>query len=573
MLVEEKMKTNSYLLVVTDTTFLDLKVNSINFLFPIKDLSVGFPKTFQMSQIEVPNSYLFVNRVLDQEGIAKLKEVLASTNKNILGICFTDWGVLKVVKDLELSLKLIYMQNHNTTNVTSVNYYLEYVDSVLVSTDITKEEIIKIADGACKPLVVPYFSLVDAMYSRRKLLTNFQEEFGLEKQKEKILEEPISSHSFLAVENDYGTVLYAKNFADYRSISHANILYHFINPLGLDKETLERVLKGKDMSTISDKGFLDKKTYYSLKKDAQIDINAIKKNVENISKTLSSLSIDSIFVEQKGKIDKVFYNKECLHELRSCAKILVAMAIGIAIDRNMLSLDTLLYPVIKDIVKFENENNIEKIKKWNIRHLLMHTTGYEKQMMSERFIVDIDKEKLVDYVFNYDIPYNVGTRFAYNNAEPFILYVFFQEKFGIHLADFIKENLFNPLNIHEYVWGNYGKYCSGATGLFLKHSDFHKIGQLLLNDGVYNGVQIVPKVWINEMCKLQMETPSLYKKERVLPKIGIGYYTFISKDGYIFRDGANGQYILLNKEKNLLITILSSENEMKNVTEVFRNII
>ena len=61
----------------------------------------------------------------------------------------------------------------------------------------------------------------------------------------------------------------------------------------------------------------------------------------------------------------------------------------------------------------------------------------------------------------------------------------------------------------------------------MKHSDFHKIGQLLLHDGIYNGNQVISKDWIKEMCSMQLKTPDIYKKERVLPKIGVGYYTFI----------------------------------------------
>lgn len=71
-----------------------------------------------------------------------------------------------------------------------------------------------------------------------------------------------------------------------------------------------------------------------------------------------------------------------------------------------------------------------------------------------------------------------------------------------------------------------------------------------MNDGVYNNIQIVPKYWIHEMCKIKLETPNAYKADRVFPKIWIGYYTF-----------------------NFLITIMSSEKDMKNVTEIFRNII
>ena len=304
-----------------------------------------------------------------------------------------------------------------------------------------------------------------------------------------------------------------------------------------------------------------------------INIEDIKSNVSKLKETLPSLNIDSIFLEHDEKLDKFFYNDECLHELRSCAKLLVAMAIGIAIDKGMVTLDTFVYLSIKNIVSINNESNLEKIKKWKIRDLLTHTTGYEKQMMSESYIKDIDEDKLLDYALNYDIPYEVGTRFAYNNVEPFVLSVFFQEAFGINLTDFINENIFKKLDIKEYKWNNYGKYCSGATGLYMKHSDFHKIGQLLLNNGIYNNNQVVPREWINEMCSLQLKTPSVYKSERVFPKIGIGYYTFISKNGYIFRDGAEGQYIIVNKEKNLLITIMSQEKEMKNVTEILRNLI
>lgn len=306
-----------------------------------------------------------------------------------------------------------------------------------------------------------------------------------------------------------------------------------------------------------------------------INIEDIKNNVDSLKQSLPRLNIDSIFLEQNGKIDEVFYNNECLHELRSCSKLLVAMAIGIAIDKGMFSLDTLIYPTIKNVVHIVNKENIEKIKKWDIKTLLTHTTGYEKIIMSAKEIKEkqLDTSNIINYALNVDIPYEVGTRFAYNNVEPFILSVFFQEKFGINLSDFINENIFNKLDIKEYKWDNYGKYCPGCTGLFLKHTDFHKLGKLLLNNGLYNGIQVVSERWIKEMCSMQFKTSEIYKKERVLPKIGIGYFTFISRDGFIFRDGSNGQNIILNKEKNLLITIMATEKDMKNITEVLRNLI
>ncbi|MFQ9669827.1 serine hydrolase domain-containing protein [Thomasclavelia spiroformis] len=303
-----------------------------------------------------------------------------------------------------------------------------------------------------------------------------------------------------------------------------------------------------------------------------VDIDAIKNNITILSKKIDCLNIDSIFVERDGKIDKFFYNEEKLHELRSCSKLLVAIAIGIAIDKKMLTLDTKVYPILKKLVDIKNENNIEKIKKWDIKTLLTHTTGYKEMIMTAKEIKEknLDINNILNYVLNVDIPYQVGTKFVYNNVEPFILSVFFQEKFKIKLSDFINENIFKKIDIKKYQWDDYGKYCPGCTGLFLKHSDFHKIGKLLLNEGVYNGIQVVSKNWINMMCSLKFEISSVYKTKVALPMLGAGYYIFISKEGYVFRNGSNGQYIILNRDNNLLITIMSSEKNRENVMEILR---
>lgn len=75
------------------------------------------------------------------------------------------------------------------------------------------------------------------------------------------------------------------------------------------------------------------------------------------------------------------------------------------------------------------------------------------------------------------------------------------------------------------------------------------------------------------MCSTQIETPYAVKYGKVLPKVGVGFVMHISRDGYVFKDGTNGQYLILNFEKNILISILSSETNMEYVTEILRGII
>ena len=86
---------------------------------------------------------------------------------------------------------------------------------------------------------------------------------------------------------------------------------------------------------------------------------------------------------------------ENLHELRSSSKLLVAMAIGIAIENNLFSLEEKVYNYLEKYIT--NDNNKDKIKKWTIRTLLTHTTGYDKMLMSNKEIIEknLDKSKLL----------------------------------------------------------------------------------------------------------------------------------------------------------------------------------
>ena len=255
------MKEKKYLVTVTNDDIKKLKVKNVNFLFPLQDLCVGYSNTYKITQIDKGNSFIFVNRILDKSGIKILENTLKDISSKIIGICFTDLGVIEVVKRLNLNIKLIYMQNHNTTNVRSINYYLEIVDSLLISTDITKNEIINILDKTNKPLIIPFFMLVDVMYSRRKLLSNFSSKFDLPKKNEIVLKEPISNQEFLAIENEYGTMI----FIDYRELNHENILYYYINPIGLNNDDVLKILNDENIEQMTTLGFLNNKTYYNLK--------------------------------------------------------------------------------------------------------------------------------------------------------------------------------------------------------------------------------------------------------------------------------------------------------------------
>jgi CubicO group peptidase (beta-lactamase class C family) len=194
-------------------------------------------------------------------------------------------------------------------------------------------------------------------------------------------------------------------------------------------------------------------------------------------------------------------------------------------------------------------------------------------MLNEKHLETIDQNNVLKILFDTEIKYKTGERFTYSNVEPYLLSVFFQENFDISLSEFVKQRIFKPLGINNFEWKNIGKYCAGATRLYLAHQDFHKLGQLLMSHGVYNNVQVIPANWIDEMTKKQVDCPDYYKPERVLPKLSAGYHTWISRDNILFRDGSAGQYIICDYKNNRLITIMSTQKDMSLVTECLRDLI
>lgn len=263
------MKTNKYLVTVNNLEIInDLKkVGITTFLFPLKGYSVGFPATFEISEIKEDKAYLFINRILPSNDMDALKLILNNLPSNIKGIVFDDLGILQLIKDLKIE-KILYL-NHFATNYESINSFLEYVDSLVISTDITKAEIEVILANSKKPLVLHAFGYVPVMYSRRTLLTNFNKHFNIENKKSAKIEDTLVHNKFLAFENEYGTVLFHHVPSSALEISDNNILYYFINTAFLNDEQVldlfDSVLNNKEINIEHDTGFLNKATIYKLK--------------------------------------------------------------------------------------------------------------------------------------------------------------------------------------------------------------------------------------------------------------------------------------------------------------------
>jgi collagenase-like PrtC family protease len=258
------------LIYVDDINHIDdyRKAGVSAFLFALEGYSVGY-NTYtleEIEKIEVSNKYVMINRVLDCESVDSLKKVLPKLT-NVKGIVYEDIAVLNLIKELNLEVETIFYQNHFGTNTHSVNFWLDRVDSMFISNEITKEEIKNIVDNTSKKVVLHLFGYNQVMYSRRKLLSNWSEFFEIDKKNTNVLTDRATKVKFRAMENEYGTVMYSdKIFNGKELLNIDNVKYYYVNTTLVDHDMVMDFLTNNEHSSdMEDNGFLDRETIYKLK--------------------------------------------------------------------------------------------------------------------------------------------------------------------------------------------------------------------------------------------------------------------------------------------------------------------
>ena len=205
---------------------------------------------------------------------------------------------------------------------------------------------------------------------------------------------------------------------------------------------------------------------------------------------------DSLIILKNGKIISELYSQssETLYDLKSATKSIVSLAIGILIhDKKIRSIDDLVCQYLPEWRKVKVKNKI------SIRDILAHTSGLKAKRTGIEVEIspDIVQQALVAPLI--DQP---GKHFFYNNKAVNLLPEIIKRVSGKNIELFLKERLFEPLYIKKYHWkqDQFGNY-PGYGALELSAYSLAKIGQMLLQNGVWNGKQIIDRSWIDQSMK------------------------------------------------------------------------
>ncbi len=202
-------------------------------------------------------------------------------------------------------------------------------------------------------------------------------------------------------------------------------------------------------------------------------------------------------------IGEVQYAADVKHDVRSISKSVVSLLVGIAIDRGLIrSVDE---PVFTFFPEFASLRTSEK-DRILVRHLLTMSSGIEWDERKRPYTDPENSEiKMIfapdsyRYAFEQPMAVEPGKVWNYSGGSTTLLAAIVEKVTGKPLFDFARESLFTPLGITDVEW----RYMpngqpAAASGLRLRPRDLAKVGQLFLNEGSWNGKQVVSTTWLRE---------------------------------------------------------------------------
>ena len=290
-------------------------------------------------------------------------------------------------------------------------------------------------------------------------------------------------------------------------------------------------------------------------------LNALKTFVSEESR-----GIDGIIVVRHGYIvleeyPDPYFDEYTHHSIFSCTKSVISALVGIALEEGLLtSVDQ------KVLSFFPNRtfNNTDSHKEnLTLEHLLTMTSGLEwYELDVPRGVVNDYagmhlSDDWVEYVLNRSIIEPPGEVWNYNSGTSHILSVILQQVTNTtseEYMEWINSHLADSIGLDEIKWYSDPQgFLFGGSGMMLTPRDMAKFGYLYLNNGIWDGNQIVPESWVN------VSTSSLVE---VTDSSKYGYQWWIRPNSCFYAaQGHAGQMIMVMPDYDIVIAVTAYNTE------------
>ena len=226
----------------------------------------------------------------------------------------------------------------------------------------------------------------------------------------------------------------------------------------------------------------------------------------------ASHGFDSFLVVRHGRIvTEAYYapfSAGLRHRLNSVTKSVIGSLIAIALK------DGLLKSTDQRMVDFfpgRTITNLDDNKKAiTLQNLLDMNSGLAWRepfdQPPESFLAMEASPDWQQFILDRPMDGPPGRMFHYNSGNTHLLSAILSKVTGMSALDYATEKLFKPLGIDDVLWRHDPQGVSGgAAGLYLRPRDMAKLGYLYLQNGTWEGRQIVPVPWIERVRHAQLD--------------------------------------------------------------------
>lgn len=152
---------------------------------------------------------------------------------------------------------------------------------------------------------------------------------------------------------------------------------------------------------------------------------------------------------------------------------------------------------------------------------------------------------------------------------------------GRSLAEYMEEKIWKKIGMsHDAYWTLSNGTELAMGGLSVSLQDYARFARLYLNEGSYNGEQILPKDWVRDSLDASAEYSKPGANHDAYNAIGYGYQWWVpeGEEGEFMAIGVYGQWIYVNPSNRVIIVktsadpdFMEKDYELKHV-EFFRGI-
>lgn len=252
-------------------------------------------------------------------------------------------------------------------------------------------------------------------------------------------------------------------------------------------------------------------------------------------------------------------DENTLFSSNSMGKSFVSALMGIAVSEG--DVESIEAPIGKYIPEFVG-TELENIP---IKACLQMASGInfdEDTDMSNFSMRTLMGTPAMKVIAKYGIQEEPYTYRRYLSINTEILGQVIKNATGRSLAEYMEEKLWKKIGVdHDAYWTLSNGTELAMGGLSFSLRDYARFARLYLNEGKYNGEQILTKEWVKDSLDASAEYSKPGANQDDYNAIGYGYQWWIpeGKQGEFMAIGVYGQWIYVNPSKQVIIVKTSAD--------------